>query len=296
MMHVPLKLREPKSLVTPKGPSFTWASTVRTQIAGTGIEFKLPKHSPRHANNEQTRPERDYAYERLRFSSKFSDEDATLGRKNHFEEMLLLWRSWAFNGPWLTGTLAELSLSVRLVKPINYDQKFSLFHPRAMEMIISDYLTFLYGHRLDKFRNNIQEYIAPVDWLPLNNLSVNTASMRAVSQDFTPHRRNSRMVFFPIVEDIMMLFSFDPSRLKNLPVVELDKLVDPKPMHDMIDKIINSIQLKLSPEAQAQQAKALEGLADTSLIKNFPPIKWDNLDEKITQAVLLEARPNNSSQ
>lgn len=290
MMNFRLKLRESDNLVTPKGPSFNTARKVRINIAGTEIEFRAPKHRPRHSNRENTEPKQKYERRQLNFLSKYDEEDIALGRKDNWEEMLLLWRSWAFNGPWFTGTLGELSLSLRLIRPINYAQQFSLFHPRAMEMIIGDYLTFLYGHRLNKFRNNIQEYMAPLDWQPLNNLPVNVASMRVESHDFTPYRRNSRMIYFPIADDIMVLFSFDPSRLKNLPKAEMDKLVNPKPMYDMIDNIINSIQLKLSPEAQSQQAKALKGIADTSLIKNFPPIKWDKLDEQVTKAILLEAQ------
>lgn len=289
MMHFRLKLRESNNFITPKGPSFNTAGKVRISISGTEIEFRAPKHRPRHSNREDTEPKRKYERRQLSFLSKFDEEDAALGRKNNWEEMLLLWRSWAFNGPWFTGTLGELSLSLRLIRPINYAQQFSLFHPRAMEMIIGDYLTFLYGHRLNKFRNNIQEYVAPLDWQPLNTLPVNVASMRVESHDFTPYRRNSRMVFFPIADDILVLFSFDPSRLKNLPKAEMDKLVNPQPMHDMIDNIINSIRLTLSPEAKAQQEKALEGLTDTSLVKHFPPIKWDKLDEKTTQAILLGA-------
>lgn len=290
MMHFRLKLRDSNMLIIPKGPSFNASRWVRIRISGTAIEFKIPKHRPRHSNNEQVIPEREYSHARLNFLSKFREEDLAIGRKNNWEEMLLLWRSWAFNGPWFTGTVGELSLSLRLIRPINYTQQFSLFHPRAMEMIISDYLTFLYGHRLNKFRNNIQEYVAPLDWQPLNTLPVNVASLRVESHDFTPYRRNSRMVFFPIADDIMVLFSFDPSRLKNLPKAEMDKLVNPQPMYDMIDNIINSIQLKLSPEAQARQAKAVEGLTDTSLVRNFPPIKWDKLDEQTTQAILLETQ------
>ena len=70
----------------------------------------------------------------------------------------------------------------------------------------------------------------------------------------------------------------------------MDKRVNLQPMHDLMNNIINSIQLKLSPEAQAQQAKALEGLTDTSLVKEFPPIKWDKLNEKQTAEILLQAQ------
>jgi len=45
-------------------------------------------------------------------------------------------------------------------------------------------------------------------------------------------------------------------------------------MEQLSTDIINSIKIKLSPEAQAQQAKALEGCEDKQLSENFPPLKW----------------------
>src|SRR5690606_33279656 len=100
--------------------------------------------------------------------------------------------------------------------------------------------------------------------------------------------------FAGAMHDLMLVMYFEASGLKNLPKEEIDKLINPQPMHDTINGIINSIQLKLSPEAQAQQAKALEGLADTSSVKHFSPIKWDKLDKKTTLAILLEAQKERS--
>jgi len=289
-MNVPFKLREPKGLTIPRGPSFQRAQAVCSSIAGTEIQFRVPKHSPRHSNNKEVFPGKRYALDELRFSSRFKEEDVLRGVKDDWEEMLFLYRAWAFNGPWFTGTLGELRLSLWLIRSVNSEQKFSLFHPRAMEMTIGDYLTSLYGHRLNKSRNYIQEYIAPIDWQPLNHLPINTVSLWVKSQDFTPYRRNNRMIFFPVADDMLVLFSFDPSRLKNVPDSEMDNCVSAESMYDLMDQIISSIKVELSPEAKEQQKKALEGLVDTSLVKEFPPIKWDKLDEKTTETILLESK------
>jgi len=45
-------------------------------------------------------------------------------------------------------------------------------------------------------------------------------------------------------------------------------------MLELMENIISSIELTLSPEAKAQQKIALAGLDDTSLIKDYPPLKW----------------------
>ena len=46
-----------------------------------------------------------------------------------------------------------------------------------------------------------------------------------------------------------------------------------------ISNRFGSLKLTLSPEAEAQQAKALEGLDDTSLVKEFLPIKWTTAED-----------------
>ncbi|MGQ9426469.1 hypothetical protein ACXYTJ_10210 [Gilvimarinus sp. F26214L] len=99
--------------------------------------------------------------------------------------------------------------------------------------------------------------------------------MESVPRDFSAHRTIAHWVFFPIADDIMATFHFMPSRLLGLPRSELDKRASVAPMYDLMEKIINSIELELSPDAKAQQARALAGLTDTSLVKEYPPLKWD---------------------
>lgn len=288
MMNVRFKLREPKSLATPRGPRRM--RTIVSNIAGTQLSFKVPKHRPRNPNNDPIYPDPQYSIERLPLFSNYNEQDEAIGRKNIFRSRKLFSHAWAYYGPWFAGVLSELRLGLSLYQPVNYQQQFSLFHPRALEMVIGDYLDYHYSYCRDKTRNNIQELIAPVGWTPLHHLPVNTVRLEVQEQAFIPGRMDRTIVFFPLMDDLMVVMHFEASCLKNLPREEIEKLVNPQPMHDMIDNIINSIQLKLSSDAEAQQAKALEGLADTSLVKNFPPIKWDQLDEQTTQQILLEAK------
>ncbi len=53
-----------------------------------------------------------------------------------------------------------------------------------------------------------------------------------------------------------------------------------------MDNIINSIELDLSPEAKAQQQRALKGLDNTELVKDYPPLKWDKLTEAQTIEIM----------
>lgn len=287
MMNVRFKLREPKSLVTPQGPRRM--RTIVSNIAGTQLSFNVPRHRPRNPNSDPVFPDTYYSADRLHLYSNYVEQDAARGRKEICRKQTIFLHSWAYYGPWFTGVMSNLRLHISLYRPINYSQQFSLFHPRALEMVIGDYLDYLYSSHLIETRGNIQEFIAPVGWAPQQHLPVNAVKLEVHQQALIPGRTDIIIVFFPLMDDLMVVMHFDASCLRNLPREEVEKLVNPQPMLDTIDNIINSIQLKLSPEAQAQQVKALEGLADTSLVKNFPPIKWDKLDEQATQQILLEA-------
>ncbi|WP_341938817.1 hypothetical protein [Marinimicrobium sp. C2-29] len=281
MMNFRLKLRQPKQLVVPKGPDFRRARTFRSDVDGTYISFKAPRHSPRRSNHLPRLPDHHYRSARysdgtLPFCSMYSDHKAEAGLKDHFEKLQFFYHAWAFCGPWFSGTVAELNLSFDFIKAVNFPSSMSLFHPRAMEQFIGEYLTFMYSHHLSVTRGYIQEFDAPVNWQPLRHLPVNAVKMEATPRDFSAHRTISHLMFFPIADNVMAKLHFMPSRILGLPRSELDKRVSIEPMLDLMDNIISSIQLELSPEAKAQKVRALAGLDNTNLVKGFPPLKWDN--------------------
>lgn len=97
------------------------------------------------------------------------------------------------------------------------------------------------------------------------------------------------LVFFPIADQILVSVHFIPSQLRALSQEELDKRVSRKTMHELMENIIDSFQLELSSEAKAAQEKALKGLDDTSLVKDFPPLKWgDTSDTDASTSKKLE--------
>ncbi|WP_019603935.1 hypothetical protein [Teredinibacter turnerae] len=287
MFNVSLKLREPKGLVVPEGPSFNWARIIKSEFEGTEIAFKAPKHSPKRSNHKGYVPERRYNESNpLTFRNYYDEEQASRGLPDLWRKADFFYHSWAFNGPWFTGPVGELNLMFRLVRVVNYPKDMSLFHPRALEQVIGDYLTDMYSYHKSETRGGIQVFHAPINWQIVTHLPVNAARMEIVSEDFSPHRTIKRMVFFPISDDVMSVLIFWPSRLKNLPRSELDKRVNEQPILDLMEDIIASLQLNLSPRAKAQQEAALSGLEDTSLIKDYPPLKWDNVSEEEKQKIL----------
>ncbi|WP_255428901.1 hypothetical protein [Saccharophagus sp. K07] len=213
----------------------------------------MPRHASRHSNSKPIFPKRHY--DQLPLRSYYNEQEAAKGKKDIWREAKIFYHGWAFCGPWFTGVLSELRMTLTLFAPVNYPQKFSLFHPRAMEMVIGDFLSDTYGYHLDETRHYIQEFKAPVNWQPLDHLPVNAVRLEVVSQDFSPHRTIEHFMFFPLSDGLMVRIWFEPSRLKNIPREEMDKLVSVSPMHELMDQIISSIKVELSPEAKEQQKK-----------------------------------------
>jgi len=274
-MYVKYELRKTSKLIVPKGPNFARAPTRIYDIDGTVIKFKAPRHRSYSIKDDPILPKRHSSLENYIFRSTYAEG---FNVNDNWEEAGFFKHTWDFYGPWFTGVQAILKMYFSLVKPVNYEHQFSLFHPRAFEKIISDYLINCYAKRRSQTRQgNPYQYIAPVNWHPLENFPC-VAVRLEVHPDYKVAQGAIRyLVFFPISDKVMAYINFDPSQLLALPQEELDKRVDRSTMLELMNNIIDSFELKLSPQAQAQQKAALAGLDDSSLVKDFPPIQWDQV-------------------
>lgn len=272
MFNVRYKLREPKSHVIPKGPGFTWARKITCDIDGTVISFKAPKHRPRKSNHEPILPKRAYNLEDMIFRSNYSTGFKVSDNWDVFE---LFHNTWAFNGPWFTGCLAELEMFFKLVRPKHYGSDFSLFHPRAFEKIIGDYLTNEFSTYIDEDKANKYHYIAPVNWQPLTTLPVVAVRLQVVPDESVSRDTIRHFVFFPITDQILACIQFIPSQLRAASQEELDRRVSRTTMYELMDDIINSIELKLSSTATKSQQAAVADLDAPFLVTNYPPLQWD---------------------
>ncbi len=273
-LYVPYKFREPDGHVVPRGPNFARAQTIQCDIDGTLLRFRAPRHRPSSNRLDEIVPEPRYTSETMIFRSNF---DASINVSDNWEQYPFLRRDWAFYGPWFTGTLAELRMSSHLVKPVNYkNMDFSLFHPRAFETIVADYITNLFSRYMDKFGEleGKLHYIAPVGWQPLSHLPVVAVRLQVVPDEAVTIDTIRHFFFFPLDDHLLFVAHFIPSQLRVGTQEELDRRVSRAPMYALMDNIINSFSLELSPEAEARQQKALAGLEDTSLVKDFAPLKW----------------------
>ena len=200
-MYVHYKFREPNGLVIPRGPNFSHASTILCNISGTSLSFKAPKHRPQHKNHKQILPAQSYKMDEMIFRSNF---DENIKVSDNWKTFELFHRSYAFYGPWFTGTMAELEMYFTLVKPVNYDSpNFSLFHPRAFENIVADYLTNQFSRYTNKVNDKKRHYSAPVDWQPLNHLPVVEVRLQVVPDESVVSRTTRHFVFFPIDNQVL---------------------------------------------------------------------------------------------
>ena len=261
----------PPEYCDPVGPSFGKAKKWKTNIEGTEITFRAPKHKPKDKRVKAEYPEARYSYEVMPFRDIYR-EGVML--KNDWKFASLFYNIWSFHGPFLTGPLAYIVSSLIVLHRSNRLKDTSYFHPRVFEHTIADYLTNRYSmHKED----GQHEYIAPIDWQPIEGLSVPAARFKVIANDEIRLYEEVDYFFFTLDDHHIAYFAFDYHRLVRYAVnkANLDKHVGDKNLHELVDKVINSVSIKLSSAAKEQQQKALQGLDDTSLTKTFPPLKWD---------------------
>jgi len=276
-MHVRLKLREPNGLVIPKGPNFARAQTIQSDFDETQLRFRAPKHRASNGRPKEVLPKRSYQlndiYHLFRMYGDGNYEDA-----NHLEYYECFRRFWTFYGPWLTGRQAELQMDMTLIMPVNFDNEFSLYHPRAFEKLVSDYLIRIYGNGINPVTEG-PSHMAPVNWQPLIQFPTPAARLDAVPTPGGIEHDITTWIFFTLSDNLLASVSFEFNRILNLPKEELDKRVSVETMAELMNQIIDSFQLTLSDQAKQQQQAALEGLEDTSVTKDFPPIDWAALKD-----------------
>ena len=273
-MNLPFKLHEHTGSCVPQGPAFSSAKRVNFSIDGNQIEFYAPRHRPEARVTKARNPDRSYIFKDIIFRTIFDNE---VQLEDSWEHSSLFRRCWAFNGPWFTGPLAELCMSFILIRPKALNENVSYFHPRAFEQAMGDYLTNEYGIFKTDGRSN---WIAPKHWQPIKSLPVVAARLQVAPDEIIMFRTTREYIFFPVADQCLVVMSFNPAQLQGRGTQsERDKVLDRLAMLDLMEGIIDSLKITLSPEVQAQRDRALQSLEDTSLIKNFPPMKWTTVEE-----------------
>lgn len=272
MFYLPFELRNQTEYCTPKGPNFKRAPLVKFSISGTDIHLRVP----RHRTTLPTEPRHSHAFynlEELHLEGVFQD-------KPQWRSLPIVFRIWDYYGPWFTGRLSATSFSLTVITPDNHKAGTSFFHPKVFESGVADYLTYLYGEKKNATGNK-QQWLAPVNWKPFLGLPCVAASFDVLENNEEAYRTGSikNHLCFPITDQHLICLEFNFSRNQFLPneseaYKDPDDWINISSMQALAKDIINSVEVKLSSEAKDRQAQALTGLGDTSLTKEFSPLKW----------------------
>ena len=300
MFYFPLKLRERSGPTPTKGPDFSKAKPLRINIAGTEISLRAPKT---RAKQNLLRPRQEAApyydlpdapdntpYKNQWYSDLTDEEqkERDIYERNQPPRLriddngapgwfvqVLTGRAWDFYGPWFSGALATVHMTIFLNRRIEQPLG-SYFNPKVFELALMDVISEGYG-----MHNMARVWRVPVDWQPSTQSPLPMVSykaerkreVRGVSHDV----EDEYEIAFPITENILARVNLEFRRVHrrtadNSTVEDIEKWTSSEPMRTLIKQIIDSVEVKLSPESQAQLERAQAGLEDTSLSKDFAPI------------------------
>jgi hypothetical protein len=262
MFYSSFKFNRQTQFLTPKGPSFKWAPTYTFNIDGTTISLKVPRHRHNGPTNPKT-ARRNIHIGPYSFDTFMLDTPG-------WQSSSILYRWWDFYGPNFTGEIGGSQMQAYLLRPSKLKEDVSFFHPRAFEGLIADLIPFY-------FQNNGHVWLAPMNWKPLrdkNNLCVQFDCTNANELG----DRFKRFFMMPMAKDYVFCMNISMDRNPNFEkTIPRDQWVDRTPFIELMDQVINSVQVKLSPQALAQQQEALKDLPleQRELVKDFAPLKWD---------------------
>ena len=300
MFYVPIKLRERNGPTPTKGPNFNKARSLRINIAGTEISLRAPKNSspidyayPRQEaapyydlpDAPDHTPYKDKWYCDLTDEERKEQDQYNMAKPPRLRiqndsapgwiEQVLTGRAWDFHGPWFSGALATVHMTIFLTRQIE-QPRGSYFNPRVFELALMDMISEGYG-----MHDMARVWRVPVDWLPSTQSTLPMVSYKAERKrevrGVSHNVEDEYEIVFPITDNILARVHLTFGRVHrrtadNSTVEDIEKWTSSEPMRSLIKQIIDSVEVKLSPESQAQLERAQAGLEDTSLTKDFAPI------------------------
>ncbi|WP_062262540.1 hypothetical protein [Endozoicomonas arenosclerae] len=264
MFYLPIELREPKELVTPKGPNFSKAKWASVNFGGTIVRLRLPKHKPPHSDLEQTHLKGE-----IKLDSKNSYMEAN--PTGHWQHCHALVRDWRFCGPWFTGAIARVHFALSANKCQLQDKSETLFQPSVFEREIDYLLTERYAD--EKFRG-ASDWQAPLNWQAHQNLPVFSTSYDIAKTNTGGGGDVQKRVAFPILNNCIVTLHFSHRRPWPGNMEDVNAIIDRSTMEELSWDIINSLQVELSEEAQQQLAEAQRKYPDEKLSEHRQPLKW----------------------
>lgn len=188
-----------------------------------------------------------------------------------WRELVFFMRHWGFFGRRFQRAVGETKVSIQVLGKLRDDQSsdLSLFHPRAFEGEIAEFLNDAYGFRFRQ--ENDPLYQAPVNWETATIGDVNGALFEVHSVD-QGRQCDSPMfkLMFPVSDSSFVQVTIIPNVPRDTDRVKYDIL----PMTDFVFDILRSFEFTLSPENKNSWISTKQTCESMELSRNFAPLKW----------------------
>ena len=97
---------------------------------------------------------------------------------------------------------------------------------------------------------------------------------------------------FPVADDCMAIVYFGYDRSMSGSLEEHDRFIDRKPMVDLANNIIDSLQVSFSPQAMKQYKRAKAENPDAKLSESMERLKWTTPEDDAKYADYLKNPQN----
>ena len=279
--------RSPAGTLPIQSAGFKSAKTVQLRLDDNIITFRAPRHDPFISSIEQRRPwHGDNALECRHIDSDFMPS-------NNWRDLGVFFREWVFCGPWFAGALTRLSCSGVVITRNSEEVEgssddLSLFHPKAFESELCEYLSDYYGH----IGEDEAYYMAPLNWQSSHRDALFTCCYDVATSGGSGPRVHN--IAFPITEKHIFMLCFtvgsrntDPINIKD---GKCDYILngstrfayDEAPLLELMENIIGSINIQLSPKNQAayDRIKTENPDLEMKLSDTMLPLKWTGTPTK----------------
>jgi hypothetical protein len=256
LKYPPIRLRTGyEECVDSCGPAFSFAWNKTYTVAANKLTIRMPWHSPGDTYSKEFRGKFDPVID----VKPHCDSESVIPKQNWLYSAVSR-RTWAFYGKKFVGTAGYVTCSFLVYQYAKKQDAISFFHPKAFEFGIADYLNSYYAHEVDA---EGPTNIGPLNWQPVQNFPAPAARF---TLEATRKRERKHYFCFPITDHhiAMVIFTVSPYSEK----------LSLQPMHELMENIIASIKLELSPEAQTQLDAVKAQCPDMSLSETFSPLKW----------------------
>jgi hypothetical protein len=287
----PLKwsLRALSDPCIPNGPNFEKAKPYHFLLSDTQVTIRL------------NRPTGVKFFERL---YPYASYDIYLDDKFYREvdretlpRLDILHFHWGYWGPAFVGEIADLSCVCAVIAPTDLPEGSNLFRPQDLEQHIERIIVREQGDPEDFFFGRAR-WMAPVKWQVIEAGDVYGISYE-VNTIPGPGAERYQFLIIPITKDRYLKVCFRYyQELLGADLAESNRMISPKPMEALVENIIASLDIRLSPEAQQQKAEADAAHPNESLTSYVAPYKftsaehdaeWADYQQLMAQAAALKS-------